>query len=428
MPISDYRDVLSYYSSFSSPRDTRADYAQGELDGRFNKPRSDERSLSGHELDIINQARADISRFRLQLQMDLHGSQASVTARKQQRYEEYESELRDLGHRHDSQVSSANKELGPISSLCKRQQEEAFDAEQRYGDLNRELGREPELHFARPVFSSRGPSIYAVLLTAMSFVELFINKGVFKDVLGGVLAGYAGAFIMGLAIVFFAHILGLFVRQWKVQRRPMERLRVWLGVPLILVLVVFSLYELSVIREGTLPVDEQIEVVGGIMGLTHKAALLFLLNVGVFLAGTLLSYFRHDPHPEYESLLKALRSIQAAEEKRRRSFDARLGLVEEEYRRRRSNLASRADRLQREIDEDLAHSESLPGREEAEMQKVVAVVTQRVLAYQSGNERTRDAARPLYFGQPTVRMVDAIIRGDFETTMNERGRASAYAE
>lgn len=398
------------------------------MDGRFNKPRSDERALSGYELDIVNQARADISRFRLQLQMDLHGSQASITARKQQRYEEYESELRDLGHRHDSQIATVNKEIGSISGLAKRQQEELFEADQRYGDLSRELGREPELHFAQPVRLLFGLTVYTLLLTAMSFVELFINKGVFKDVLGGVLAGYAGAFIMGLAIVFFSHMLGLFIRQRRVQRRPVEKLRVWLGVPVIVVLVVFSLYELSVIREGTLPLDEQIQTAGGALGLSHKAALLFLLNLGVFLAGTLLSYFRHDSHPEYEGLLRALRDCQAAEEKRRLAFDARVGLIEEEYRRRRANLSSRADRVQREIDEDLARSESLPGREEAEMQKVIAVVTQRVLSYQSGNERARDAARPPYFGQPTVRMVDSIIRGDFEAAMNERGRAAAYAE
>lgn len=106
------------------------------------------------DLDIINQARADISRFRLQLQMDQHSAQASVIARKQQRYEEYESELRDLGHRHDSQVATANKEVGPASPRAKRQQGDLFEAEQSYLDLKREMGREPELHFVRPLWFS----------------------------------------------------------------------------------------------------------------------------------------------------------------------------------------------------------------------------------------------------------------------------------
>lgn len=428
MPISDYRDVLSYYSSFLSPRDTRADYAQGESDGRANKPRSNENTLSSYELDIVNQARADISRFRLQLQLDLHGSQAALTAMRQQRYEEYESELRALGHRHDSRIATLNKESGPGSSLARRQAEALFEAEQSYGDLNRELEREPELHFARRLLSFIPISVYTFLLVAMSFVELFINKGVFRSVLGGVVAGYAGAFIMGLAIVFFSHMLGILLRQWRVRRHPLEIFRTWIGIPLIVIVVLLSLYELSVIREATLPMDDRLDSIGKILGLSHQAALLFLLNAGVFLAGTLLSYFRHDAHPDYERLLQALEKARADNEERQKNHDLLASEVEEDFRRRRANLSARADRVQREIDQDLAKAESLPGREDVEIQKVIAVVTQRILAYQAGNDRSRSAARPPYFGERTVDLVENLIRGDGADGFARRARAAAYAE
>jgi len=429
MPVSDHRDVLSYYSNFLAPRDTRADYAQGELDGQSNRPRSVETSLSGYELDIVNQARADVSRFRLHLHIDQHGSSATIIARRQLRYEEYESDLRDLSQRHDSRVSVANKECGPGSSLAKRQQEALFEAEHGYNDLQRELGREPELHWAQPLPFLR-LSAYTLILIAMSFVELFINKGVFKAVLGGLVPGYSGAFIMGLAIVFFAHLLGIFVRQRKIQRRPMEKLRTWVGIPLIIVLVLFIVYEMSLLRADTLPLGMAASEMdgGSVLGLSHTAFLLFLLNLGVFVAGTWLSYMRHDPHPDYERLLVRMGQAQQLEAERRDKFDLLLAEIEEEYRRKRSNLAARADRIQREIDEDLAHADGLPSREEAEIQKVIAVVSQRVLAYQSGNERSRDAARPRYFGQPTVLMIDALIRGDLSASMSDRDPIHAFSE
>lgn len=406
MPITDYRDILSHYSDFNAPRDTRADYAQGELDGRANRPPSDQEDMGGYEWDVINQARADLARFSLNLQIDRRLSVATNVSRKHQRYEEVDSLLRDASRRHDGAIASINKELGANSHRAKREDFEAQEAERRYDEIQRKIDREPRMMFHQPLWW-HWLTPYIIIMAFFTPVELLINKGAFDGLFGGGSWGaYSGAMTTGVLVVLMAHFLGTFIRQSMVRRTPSERLRVWVGIPLILIIVLSALGALAARRA----ILGEFEMDLTVMGIPVGLLLGFLLNIGIFLAGTLLSLFRHDPHPDVETLVRARDTTQAAVNRRRAEYDARVAEVEEEYRRRRTNLTARADRLQRDIDDEESQGDALPAREEAEMEKVIAVVTQRLLAYQSGNERRRIDPRPPYFGRPTIQKVEAYLR------------------
>lgn len=407
MPITDYRDILSQYSDFNGPRDTRADYAQGELDGRANRPPAHQEDFGGYEWDIINQARADLARFSLNLQIDRRLSVATNVSRKHQRYEEVDSLIRDASRRHDSAIGAINKELGSNSPRAKREDFEIQEADRAYDDIQRLINREPRMMFHKPLWW-RWLTPYILIMAFFAPVEVIINKGAFRDLFGaGALGTYGGALMMGALVVLLAHFLGTFIRQATVRRTASERLRVWVGIPLIIVVVMSSLLALAGRRTSIGDFPDDLTLLGYQAGLV----LPFLMNVGIFITGTLLSMFRHDPHPDVETLLRSRDDAHDKVEKRRAEYEQRISEVEEEYRHRRANLTARADRLQREIDDEEAQEDLLPAREAEEMNKVIAVISQRLLAYQSGNERRRVDLRPQYFGEPTIRMVESYLRG-----------------
>jgi uncharacterized membrane protein len=407
MPITDYRDILSHYSDFNGPRDTRADYAQGELDGRANRPPAHQEDFGGYEWDVINQARADLARFSLNLQIDRRLSVATNVSRKHQRYEEVDSLIRDASRRHDSAIGAINKDLGSNSPRAKREDFEAQETERAYDDIQRLINREPRMMFDKPLWwNCLTP--YILFMGFFAPVELVINKGAFRDLFGaGSLGTYGGALMMGALVVLLAHFLGTFIRQAAIRRTTSERLRVWIGIPLIIIIVMSSLLALAGRRTSIGDFPDDMTLLGYQAGLV----LPFLMNVAIFITGTLLSIFRHDPHPDVETLLRSRDQAQEKVEKRRAEYEQRVNEVEEEYRRRRANLTARADRLQREIDDEEAQEDLLPAREAEEMNKVIAVVSQRLLAYQSGNERRRVDPRPQYFGEQTIRMAEAYLRG-----------------
>jgi hypothetical protein len=396
------------------PRDTRSDQAHGERDGRANYPKADRQTFGGHEMDLVNQARADIASLKLKLQIDGLYVSSSTTARKQQRYEEHASHLRDLANQRDAAVARATKKYGASTPSALRELEQLTEAQQAYEDLQRdEGGREPQMRAVAPKFFGITP--YGWVVGAMTTVELVLNKGAFRDLLQqGPLGSYGGAFVMGLAIVLFAHLLGVFVRQAKFRRGAIEKLKVWVGIPTIVIVVTIALlvFELSAVREGILTDTDGYPLKQNFLGLSHSGMVLYLLNLTVFFGGAFLSFLRHDPHPDMEALLNAYRSAEEKVERRRADYERELAEIDEDHRRKRANLNARADRLQREIDDDHAKAESLPDRIDAEIERVVAVTCQRILAYQKGNESMREDLPPDYFGTPSTKMARALIMGE----------------
>jgi hypothetical protein len=137
-----------------------------------------------------------------------------------------------------------------------------------------------------------------------------------------------------------------------------------------------------------------------------------VINIVLFMASSAVAFFSHDPHPDFESLLLARNEAVARVAQRRQDYEAEVRDAESRFRRRRQSLGSRAERLQRDIDEKQAEGDALGPREEAELVKVIAVIGQRLLAYQDGNERMRHSNRPAYFGQKTLEIVEDYMRGN----------------
>ncbi|CUW38466.1 membrane protein of unknown function [Magnetospirillum sp. XM-1] len=460
MAAIDFSEGLSYYWSFAAPCDSHIDTVKGEEEGRNELPPTSQESLGSYELMIVHQAIQAISEYRARLSNRLSTVDGLHADLGERRNKQYDAERQRLSKQYDLDKDELERRIGPTSVLGVQQFRACHDVDMSLENLRSELGgREPLIRLVYPRWRWLTP--YLLLLALLSLTELVINKGVFEDIFrAGAIFGYGGAGVMGLAVVFFGHLIGLFVRQCRVRRRPPERLRTWVGIPLILLLVTFSLYELSVIRQSYLTTSRtanplvsslssamnevasgrgplgsalrQVPLAGGaaqlgaavlapqnernsfeaFQPLGAQGLLLLLLNLSVFLGGGLLSYIRHDPHPDYEPLLDKVNRCRRRIARRQERFDLAMRELDENYRRINDNLTRRADELARDLAEQKVNINGAEFRLDIEMENVAAVVAQRIHAYQRANTLARKTPAPLYFGESSAQQAWAMILGN----------------
>ena len=446
--------TMSYFNEFSAPRDTLSDYRQGETDGEMNLPLSNQTTFSSYEMEVIAQAQAAISQARTMVEAGQDVIAKNYAAQQHNRYERYNSELKDLSARRDRDEEGMRQRVGPASELQMTLQQHMWNAENSYDDMVRELDREPRLHMHDKLIWRF--SYYVVLLGVLAGLEIPINERVFQDLLNiensFILVIVTGAF--GVFIVLLAHFLGLFSVQagWprrgrevaesktafnRHRRQVRDYVQVFVGIPLILALALAAMYVLAVLRQMSLDGDD-IQIVGNLFGAAAKPAvdaaaalgpkalrasgalpplsanggMLLLINLGIFLAGTLLSYTRHDPHPDFETRLRARDKARAVFHELQVEFQRQLAENAAYYDRKRVNLVARADQIAEELRRLKVNYKGVERRTIQEVETVVNVVKQRLAAYQSGNCNTRRDPPPAYFGQDSMTRVEALLRSD----------------
>lgn len=465
MPASNLIDQLSFYTNFASPRDTRADQEQGARDGERNFPPHDHVGLSPYELDIVSQGCSDLARFRSAIANERNACASFAARQKQMRLEQYESERRDISSRYDQDMEALNYRLGPASRMAQTQEFALFEAEQAHENIARSEQREPQIHFVAPRLLWLSPYVWLLLLLAVA--ELTINRAIFEGLMRtSAVQAYGLAILFGVTVVALAHFLGVLVRQRKRIAAPWKRFGAHLAIPVIAIVVLALFYEMSVIRQVQFMREGFQEVGGGMKALlpdlmakgagrTAATAVdigseltttalhlsspfqalsvggltLLLINLVAFMAGFLLSYFRHDPHPQFEGLANARQAIRKKVADRQNDYDQQVALLAEDFRRLHGNLAARSDRLQREIEQEQIHLDTLQHRIETETDKVLNVINQRVVSYQLGNSVTRTEAPPSYFGTASMPLVrKLLVNGEGEIMVDiERPRMHPLA-
>ncbi len=441
MPAYNLLSVMKFYNTFAAPRDTRADYEQGARDGERNLPRHDQAGLSPYELEIVCQAQGDLAKFSGTVANECGAAQSLTARQKLMRLEQYESERRDIASHHDQDVDALSYRSGPTSRRAQDEDMAAFEAAQTYDALFRqEDEREPSIHFATPATLWGMLSPYTLLLLILATAELAINETVFAEALSLRAAlAWGVATLFGISVIYFAHTVGLFIRRRDPGRTRNGKKRFRIVVPLIILVMLALFYEMSVIRQYLFVSNDANQAVAnglGILGASDKVAgeagkaaegvakalmedpfqplhvkalTLFMVNVIVFSVGALISYFRHDPHPDYEKLMRNRDAAQAKVDLRQREYDDELARLDEGFRRRHTNLTARSDQLQRVIEHEQLHLAGLEKRQSIEANKVIDVATQRILAYQAGNSHSRRESPPAYFGETTMRLVRRLV-------------------
>ncbi|MCH9052117.1 MAG: hypothetical protein IIA72_13720 [Proteobacteria bacterium] len=401
------RDTLTRYLKFR-PRELEKDRRHGRKQGEDNKPNEDETHFSPAEAEMIAEANSSAVRYSMRLEREKNRIFAQIEMNEKQ-HEELNSTLED-GVKADRQakIQTFDESIGPVSPLITKLQKEFDEKSREVNDIKRKIGRPLRVHIRRA---------YLPFLSFLALAELPINKPAFEFFFdeAPVIAAMV-AFLVGVLVITLAHFGGIWLRQAGHYPNRRGKWASYAGVMIVFGMVGCLVYGIAVIRQrilGFLTQERQFdfdqllseEGLGGFALQTLQTELgpegltLLVLNVGIFCLGMTLAIFRHDPHPDYEKVangkLRAERKLHRLE----RKYEGIRVKVERECDQQISDLERELVHLDQDVLNSKKTLEALEKQKKKDLDLVISIMNQRILAFQAGNAETRSTPNSKYYGE-----------------------------
>ena len=390
---------------------------EGERQAQKDLPGTNSASLSKFEndeikahQDAINQLMKEAERFKESANSELADLKRKVSS-------EFPNSAKDIDDRFNSEIDKIEAEVGPRSAVF---DDNATSLAEVTGDLklvkrslnNRELQTNLE-------------SFYTIFMIALAFAEVWVNRLAFELFFeSNQLASTFLAVAVGGMLVFFAHATGISIKRALPETERGNRLRVTSSMLMLNGLVVVFIYYLAKMRqafvvlnaeaqkgmnlEGLLG-DLQTDGLEGIIGepgamdslistsLGEEGLFLLLVNVIVYVAGTIAAIIRHDSHPDYEKLLKLSDKYRAKQVSLKKRYETRLSEVQKSKSDKLSDITNKIGVSENRIETleaELKQSEAVYRSSGAALSKALKV---KINAFRDKNVETRSTKPPKYF-------------------------------
>ncbi len=223
---------------------------------------------------------------------------------------------------HDERLGSLRRELGPEAAPYRQAAARSEDGQKALRAIRAEVN-------ARPL-RSQPHLLYLFIMAVLALAEVPVNRAAFEltfreEPVFSLLLAMA----VGIVLIFFAHVIGLILRQWP--RRPrLGAVALRLGaLGVILAAVGAGIYFMARMRQAYMRLTaaendgfaqrlqealrggarETVQVMQD-LPLSFGDWTFIAINILLFLFGIAASFLRHDPHPDYE---KAMRESQRAD-------------------------------------------------------------------------------------------------------------------
>lgn len=385
-----------------------ADQAVGRTDAASGRPALDDTHYSFYD-QTLALARADFHAYTT----DLAAYEADLV--KDYDAKKYERDVHLSGKR-NTLVDNKTKVLdelarakGPNSAAMRKAKEDAEKAETAVRLLSSELARPLRTHMA---------GIYLFLMVAVALIEVPVNKLAFEFFFQETpLISLSIALMVGVIFALFAHFVGMWMKQANNYEKAKQKWGYYAGSVFLLSLSLFAMYILAAMRQHFISVLEsdnntsfadllQSEGLGataanvistefGTAGWT-----LLTINLIIFALATIVSFVRHDSHPDYEKLEKAkkktskvyLAMVQAYE----KAFNELVKKNDQEI----AAVDRQIEAVNAKIDEIDAEQKAAAKSRPANLKVVSMAVVNRLLSYQNGNISARKDGRPACFVRP----------------------------
>lgn len=446
MGVSSDHGRVSGLSEFSATRDTRNEFDRGYADGERELPRSDSRYPSPYEVDILMNGRQEAQKYLRTMEIDIGRETEELALRKQQVRSTYRTEREELGNSLSNRLDDLENEVGETSVKMGELIQKRESAQERVSEIAKEVGRPMRVHLVYKIFGFL--PIYILILLLLAVADVTANQPVFlRFFTDAPLFSWMLAAGFGLLLVFLAHASGMFLKRSRMEGRGRDwrdRIQTWLGIPAILIVSFFLMYFVGALRQILLNEEEvdrirqesetvpQAETGGNVFGnvaqggfgqdptdrvtelltmdllpwnLSSESWALIGINFAVFLAGMVTAYIRYDSHPDYEAAEKKVDEWQDRIDALRAEYRARRADILEDNERALTNVRSRADRNQNEIDKRESKLLTLQRQRDSRIREFETNILQRIMRYQDGNMASRQSEPPGYFGEPTQRWV-----------------------
>ena len=388
---------------------------EGERQGQKNLPSDAAASLCKFEndeikahQDAINALMKEVERFKDSANNELADLKRKVSS-------EFPNSAKDIEDRFNSEVDKIEAEVGPRSAVF---DDNAASLAEVTGDLKlvkRSLNnRELQTNFE---------SFYMIFMIALAFAEVWVNRLAFELFFESVpLVSLFLAIAVGGMLVFFAHITGVSVKRALPETERGNRTRVMLSMLMLNGLVGVFIFYLAKMRQAFVSInsqqgldlegllgEQQIEGLDGVIGdlgavdslistsLGEEGLFLLLVNVIVYVAGSVAAIIRHDSHPDYEKLLKLSDKYRSKQVVLKKRYETRLSEVQKSKSDKLSDISAKVGEAENKIEKleaELKQSEALYRSSGTALSKAVKA---KIKAFREKNTEIRSSKPPKYF-------------------------------
>ena len=376
------------------------------------------------EDSLVSRAKAAILGLRDRLASHSADLQRQVADLNRECDEEIGQKLQECRQERQLSMDHLDRTIGPRSAGFQRAAQTLEEAEKSHRAIRAQVD-------GRPLRRSLVRT-YLPFLILLALIEIPVNRLAFELFFQEQPAISLGlALAVGLILMFFAHLVGLLLRRMEHPSRPAVRAGRAVTIVLLLGLVGALMYVLAGMRqlyvqllqsEGA-SLQDQIQQLtdGGAAsalksvagtGLGTAGWTLLLLNVALFTAATMASFFRHDPHPDYESAWRGQERARRRLTAIRGRYEAALGKRSRDFGQRQAALEALLRETQARRDQLAGHAAAIGPFYEKTLARIVNTVRSRSLAFVEG------AIGALPIGAASG--AGATLRAMSEATVHER--------
>lgn len=318
--------------------------------------------------------------------------------------ESFLQEQADAQSARNSKLENLEQTIGPQSAAFESRRKQVARAEETLDGVRARLkGRPLRVQLVHS---------YAPIMIFLSVIEAPINRLSFElffqeDPLISLLI----AFGIGVALVFFAHSIGIGLKQINSPRTAWLKTFQIVLIVLAFVSAIVLIYFVAIARQqyvdlvsleaGSSLRDALLGSDGGLGSfvravvdteLSQTGYTFLTINLVVFVIGIIASAYRHDPDHDYEAAVRNLERAEKRLHKQKKLYEKTSSRITAEYDEILGEIDSRISSAEKELKSKQQKLIQLDDQRKADLEIIVRVVTRRTLAYRRGAQKSIDGA------------------------------------
>lgn len=405
--------TLTHYIKLDAS-DLRRHEKHGSKDGKANIPASSRTNFTSYEMSIISAGKTAWAKYKSRLSNQVSSIDGQIK-QSQRQLDEGLSERRDqLINEKEGELAVLETRYGPASAHQIEIEADLHKAETKLNGLELKLSRGLQVRMLK---------IYLPFLIFLALIEMPVNKMAFALFFDeGSIVTSLLALAIGTIFVYFAHVIGTGLKHTTCNECDISKSKIYSIMGVLTVFSVAIMFVLAKLRQRVAEVFSQeggidinqfldnsstIEMIQQSAGtqLSFEGFTLMVLNLAIFAAGLVASFYRHDAHPDYEIITNKYQHLKSELAKRKKTYEHDIADLEVVYTKKIDFVdTERADFENKilSLENDL---ERYNKQKKEDFNMLLSSIEQEILSYQAGNQTTRTEEDPSYFGDDSIQMI-----------------------
>lgn len=413
-----FRRHINSYTDLQQEELTRIE-RDGERDGEANLPESTVDDYVGLMLTKLTTARGDWNRYCSGFAAKEDELRASIDEIDQGLRADIPSEIASLQAKRQEDADLFDRKEGARSASYEKIESALQSSKRDFDRLRAELGRPVVTHFEK---------IYIPFLAFLAVAEVPINRNAFElQFQDSNVVVLLLALAVGSILVFFAHSIGKLFKETN-SGSSHSNMKKYLGIGFLSITSLVLMYFLAGMRQAVANLEDGGGGVGTFDSITSGTGIdmlsesvltplgssgisLLVLNIVVFVAGALASFYRHDSHPYYEQVTKRFEKAKDQIYKKKNTIEERLHRIQSDFNEKMSAVRARETNLNKDLSQAKNELGELRQAKKDDFSSLINAVDRILLSYQSGNKKMRTEPAPRFFAKSHKSKIKHFIEG-----------------